>query len=80
MAEYYVDTVEQDNGDHEVHKQGCRFMPKDMYRIYLDEFSNSIDAVCEAKKFFENSTGCVFCSSEYHALLLDGYNYSELRS
>ena len=79
MTEYYVDTIEQDNGDHEVHKLGCRFMPKVKHRFYLDDCTNSIDAVHAAKKIFTQSTGCVFCSSEYHAFVLDAYNYNEMR-
>jgi hypothetical protein len=28
MAKYYVNKNKQSNGDHEVHKEGCNYMPE----------------------------------------------------
>jgi len=33
MASYYVNKNAQSNGDHEVHKDGCTFMPEAENRL-----------------------------------------------
>ncbi len=48
MDTYYVNHNAQRNGDHEVHKDGCRYMPSSKLR--LGSFSNCRDAVREEKK------------------------------
>ncbi len=40
---YYVNNNQQPNGDHEVHVEGCIYMPGN--RKYLGEFDNCKDAV-----------------------------------
>lgn len=37
MATYYVNMNAQTNGDHEVHKSGCSFMPNAGNRISLGD-------------------------------------------
>jgi hypothetical protein len=64
MAHYYVNNKTDDRGDHEVHKEGCSYMPAD--RKYLGSFTNCYDAVKEAKKTYPNSNGCYWCSRECH--------------
>jgi hypothetical protein len=64
MASYYVNKNAQDNGDHEVHKSGCSFMPDLSNRIYLGDYDNCRDAVREAKKHFSQSNGCYYCARE----------------
>ncbi|MBU0549673.1 MAG: hypothetical protein KJ838_05105 [Candidatus Omnitrophica bacterium] len=64
MAQYYVNKNAQDNGDHEVHREGCEFMPNVENRIYLGLFGNCHDAVHEAKKHYLQSNGCYHCLSE----------------
>jgi len=64
MARYYVNQNAQNNGDHEVHKDGCSYMPDNENRIYLGNFDNCADAVREAKKRYSKSNGCYFCSKE----------------
>lgn len=64
MNLYYLNNKAQSNGDHEVHKMGCNFMPAD--RKYLGFFSNCVDAVKEAKKTYSKSNGCFWCSKECH--------------
>jgi len=66
MADYYVNSNQQANGDHEVHKSGCSYMPHENNRIYLGNFSNCYEAVREAKKRYINSNGCYYCSNECH--------------
>lgn len=66
MAHYYVNKNAQVNGDHEVHKNGCSWLPSIENRIYLGYFENCIDAVKEAKKKYPQSNGCYYCSNECH--------------
>jgi len=66
MALYYVNKNAQSNGDHEVHEQGCSFMPSDTNRKYLGSFSNCRDAVREAKKHYSQVNGCYYCSYDCH--------------
>lgn len=66
MALYYVNKKAQANGDHEVHKSGCSFMPIEENRKYLGSFNNCFDAVREAKQFYPQSNGCYYCSKECH--------------
>ncbi len=63
---YYVNTKEQVNGDHEVHEEGCIYMPGLENRRLLGEFSNCHDAVNEAKKFLSQVNGCIYCSTPCH--------------
>lgn len=68
MAKYYVHTKTDAQGDHEVHKQGCAWMPEPENRLYLGDFSNCQDAVKEAKEhYYRNSNGCKHCSTECHS-------------
>ena len=48
MALYYVNKNAQSNGDHEVHKTGCSWLPKTENRIYLGDFSSCSLAVTKA--------------------------------
>ena len=66
MASYYVNKKAQLNGDHEVHKSDCPYLPNMENRKYLGEFSNCRDAVNEAKKTYNQSNGCYTCSIECH--------------
>ncbi|MFW5498593.1 MULTISPECIES: hypothetical protein [unclassified Maridesulfovibrio] len=66
MARYYVNRNAQSNGDHEVHKLGCNYMPKEENRLYLGEFSSCHQAVAEARKYYAQSNGCYYCSRECH--------------
>jgi hypothetical protein len=66
MAEYYVNKIAANDGDHEVHKTDCTHMPAELNRKYLGNFTNCAEAVREAKKYFSRSNGCIFCSKECH--------------
>ena len=66
MAGYYVNKNAQDNGDHEVHKRTCEWLPLEENRIYLGDFKSCGPAVQEAKTYYEQSNGCADCSSACH--------------
>lgn len=63
---YYVNKNEQSNGDHEVHKSNCSWLPDTENRIYLGNFTNCSEAVKEAKKRYSQSNGCYYCSRACH--------------
>lgn len=62
MSKYYVNK----NNDHEVHKDGCSYMPLSENRIYLWEFDSCKDAVKEAKKTYSSANWCYYCSNDCH--------------
>lgn len=64
MARYYVNTNAQPNGDHEVHKDGCTWMPHADNRIYLGDFDTCREAVRAARQHFTKVNGCYYCSRE----------------
>ena len=66
MFAYYVNKEAQDNGDHEVHKANCEFLPNEEKRLFLGVFSNCHDAVQKAKERFPQSNGCDACSPKCH--------------
>ena len=66
MDKYYVNKRAQANGDHEVHKSGCSYMPNQENRLYLGTFSGCAGAVKEAKKHYAQSNGCYYCSNACH--------------
>jgi hypothetical protein len=64
---YYVNTKAQSNGDNEVHKDGCGWMPSKENQKYLGEFESCEGAVKEAKKTYPNTAnGCYYCSNACH--------------
>ncbi len=67
MSKYYVNKNAQDNGDHEVHTNGCNWMPDPENRIYLGDFTSCEPAVAEAKReHYSQSNGCYYCSRPCH--------------
>ena len=59
MELYFVNTNPQPNGDHEVHKSTCSYMPDLQHQLRLGYFYNCHDAVKEAKKIYPNTAdGC----------------------
>lgn len=65
-SRYYVNTEAQSNGDHEVHKDGCAWMPAEKNRKSLGEFDSCEGAVTEAKKTYPTANGCKHCSNDCH--------------
>lgn len=66
MARFYVNQNAQNNGDHEVHEQGCSFMPENANRTYLGDFGGCSAAVREAMKRYNQVNGCYYCARGCH--------------
>ena len=66
MNYYYVNKNSQSNGDHEVHRDDCSYLPDPANRLYLGYFSNCADAVREATKHYPQSNGCYYCCPACH--------------
>ncbi len=64
MTMYYVNDEAQSTGEHEVHKDGCSYMPS--RKTYLGSFSNCADAVRKARTIYSNVDGCYYCSRNCH--------------
>ena len=63
---FYVNKNAQDNGDHEVHRSICSWLPDAENRLYFGDFETSFEAVREAKKYYTQSNGCYYCCFESH--------------
>ena len=66
MPSYYRNKNAQSNGDHEVHKESCNFMPALGNRDYLGEFSSCHGAVEAARRKDPSADGCAYCSPACH--------------
>ena len=65
MAKYCVNINVQPNGDHEVHREDCDFLPS--HRKDLGDHGTCRTAVAQAKQYFWQSNGCFFCFRECHS-------------
>lgn len=63
---FYVNKNAQPNGDHEVHRSSCAWLPDVTNRIYLGDFSTAQAAVREARKYYAQVDGCYYCCPEVH--------------
>lgn len=63
---YYVNDNAQNNGDHEVHVEGCTFLPEAANRTYLGLFDKCQDAVAKARKTHTQANGCYYCCNPCH--------------
>lgn len=63
---YFVATRAKDNGDYEVHKSGCRFLPGERRRQYIGSFDSGFHALREARQLYVQSNGCASCLPECH--------------
>lgn len=66
---YYVNINPQpwpENGEHEVHKDGCPTPPFGSNRHDLGWFSNCQDAVTAARKVYSKVDGCKNCIPQCH--------------
>jgi hypothetical protein len=66
MDKYYVNKNAQTTGEHEVHKEGCEWMPLAENRIYLGEFYSCSSALRKAREYYDNVDGCYYCCKECH--------------
>ena len=67
MARYYVNDRAQNNGDHEVHRTGCRYLPLIVSKTYLGDYYSCSPAVTAAKRIYPQSNGCATCSPACHS-------------
>lgn len=63
---FYVNKKAQANGDHEVHRVTCSWLPGVENRVYLGDFDTSQAALREARKYFSQVDGCCYCCPEIH--------------
>ena len=63
MDHYYVNMNAQSTGEHEVHKDGCSYLPNIENRKHLGYFSTCKQALQEAKKYYSNVDGCYYCTN-----------------
>lgn len=66
MYQYCVNKVAQANGDNEVHKEGCAYMPLPQNQHYLGYHSGCQGAVLAARVYYRRANGCAFCSPVCH--------------
>jgi hypothetical protein len=64
MALYYVNNNAQPNGDHEVHREGCNYMPNN--RTNLGNHLSCHSAVAQARRTYRTANGCRYCATECH--------------
>jgi len=64
MANYFVNNRAQPNGDYEVHKEGCSYMPSD--KTSLGDHSTCSTAVAAARRHYSTANGCYWCSKACH--------------
>lgn len=65
-ADYYVNRNRGDDGDHEVHRDGCKHPPDAKNREPLGRFADCAAAVRAAKKRYPTADGCYHCSRPCH--------------
>lgn len=61
MTHYYVNNRTQANGDHQIHRTGCSFMPETDSRCYLGEFDSFARALVEAHRRYKQVGVCRYC-------------------
>jgi len=66
MSKYYVNKTAQNNGDHEVHEDGCYWLSIAKDTEYLGTFDGCGGAVKEAKDRSYDANGCIHCSEPCH--------------
>jgi len=66
VATHYVNQNAQANGDHEVHRTGCLFLPDAENRLYLGDFLTCYPAVAAARRHYHQVNGCFYCSRDCH--------------
>ena len=61
MHTFYVNKNAQTNGDHEIHRLGCRLLPKKEDRVSIGFFDNCQEALEEALKTDPKAKSCPTC-------------------
>jgi len=64
VSRYYVNRRRQKTGEHEVHVDGCPWLPVRKNRIELGEFGTCQQAIEAASAKFAKVDGCWHCLPE----------------
>jgi len=64
VANYYVDTIPQANGDHEVHTDACADFKEMKEPQHLGEFHYAKTAIEIARSYYNQVAGCDTCCPE----------------
>lgn len=67
MHHYYVNKNAPGTGEHEVHRNDCKFLPDTSDREYLGLFSDCREAINKAYEKYEDVNGCISCISGCHS-------------
>ena len=67
MARYYVNKNKDNDGDNEVHIDGCAWLEMAMETEFLGDFTSCLPAVDEARSRGYDADGCEHCSEDCHA-------------
>lgn len=67
-AHYYYNKNIDKNGNHEVHKEECSYLPELQNRVYIGYTNSCSSAIQRAKNETgkTNFDGCYYCSYECH--------------
>jgi len=67
MSIYRLNLNQQNNGDYEVHENGCKYYPTQNYDT-LGDYSSCSPAVTEAKRKhpYKKINGCKTCANSCH--------------
>jgi hypothetical protein len=66
MANYCMNKNAQYDGDHEVHREDCSWLPYPENRLWLGDFPSCHGAVAKAKQYDSMADGCKHCSLACH--------------
>lgn len=68
MYPYHLNANVQPEGEHEVHLEGCHWMPEVGNRLYLGLHTGCASAVMKARGEYPtwSINGCVHCSAACH--------------
>lgn len=66
MGLYFVSKFPLSNGKYEMHEASCRNLPSKDRLMSLGSFKDCIHAMKEAKKYFQNTDGCLLCCRRCH--------------
>lgn len=66
MEKYFVNRRAQENGDHEVHRESCVYLPITANRLELGNFWGCVGPVEKARGYFTQVNGCKTCCNSCH--------------
>lgn len=66
MKHYYINKRANSTGEHEVHVEGCKYLPEESNRIDLGVHEDCSSALLEARKYYPLVDGCYFCCYVCH--------------